>query len=91
MGVVYIYTPHPLTSLQTHFLTEIFIYLFGLYTPAFLYTSEAIGTVEFTGFEITPNIALGQLLLKQYKIMCNKTVKDIYKLTLQQLQIILIL
>ena len=38
------------------------IYLLGSYTPAFLYTSEAMGTVELTGLEMIPSIALGQLL-----------------------------
>mmetsp|Transcript_8810 Transcript_8810/g.21281 ORF Transcript_8810/g.21281 Transcript_8810/m.21281 type:complete len:215 (-) Transcript_8810:285-929(-) len=33
---------------------------FGLYFPAFLRTSAAMGTVEFTGFEMTPIRASGQ-------------------------------
>mmetsp|Transcript_6947 Transcript_6947/g.15210 ORF Transcript_6947/g.15210 Transcript_6947/m.15210 type:complete len:204 (+) Transcript_6947:503-1114(+) len=35
---------------------------FGLYTPIFLRTSAAIGTVEFTGFEMIASVASGQYL-----------------------------
>ena len=49
--------PHPLTTPLSHM-----THLHGSYTPAFLYTSEAIGTVELTGLDIIPNIAWGQLL-----------------------------
>ena len=38
------------------------VHLLGSYTPALLYISEAIGTVELTGFDIMPRIAPGQAL-----------------------------
>merc|ERR1712223_2048470 len=34
----------------------------GLYTPAFLYTSAAMGTVELTGLEMMPTMASGHTL-----------------------------
>lgn len=37
----------------------------GLNLPAFFMTSQKMGTVEFTGFEMMPTRALGQALLAQ--------------------------